>query len=321
MPIPLILDTDIGMDVDDAIALCFAALDPRLDLLAVTTVNGDTKKRAAVARALLRLVGRPEIPVGAGASLPLDGRGHAFMPSNHVDVDPVQALVDEPLPSAHELLTATLEQADAPVTVCAIGALTNLSQCFTARPDLLARVARIQVMGGCLGPYSADGFEGPPFEFNVSCDAAASAVLMGLPVPIGLVPIDVTVHAFFDEADRAAIRSAGRLGRVLDVLMDDFLAFLARLMPQASPRIRLHDPLTVATLVEPAVARFEPCAISVFGPHGACRTEASLHGRPIDRCTSVDNARLTALLVETLVRQDATGTTDAAPRPTRSGAR
>ena len=54
MPLPLILDSDIGLDVDDAIALCFAALEPRIELRAVTTVNGDTQKRASVARALLR---------------------------------------------------------------------------------------------------------------------------------------------------------------------------------------------------------------------------------------------------------------------------
>jgi len=78
MALPLILDTDIGLDVDDAVALCFAALEPRIELRAVTTVNGDTQRRASVARALLRLCGREEVPVGAGASISLDGLPHAL---------------------------------------------------------------------------------------------------------------------------------------------------------------------------------------------------------------------------------------------------
>ncbi len=67
MAVPVIIDTDIGMDVDDAIAVCFAALDPRVDLRAVTTVNGDTAARADVVRALLRMADRADVPVGAGA--------------------------------------------------------------------------------------------------------------------------------------------------------------------------------------------------------------------------------------------------------------
>lgn len=58
MALPLISDTDIGMDVDDAVALCFTALDPSFDLRAVTTVNGDTQKRARVARACFACAGR-----------------------------------------------------------------------------------------------------------------------------------------------------------------------------------------------------------------------------------------------------------------------
>ena len=87
--LPLILDTDVGLDVDDAIALCYAALEPRIDLRAVTTVYGDTQQRACVARALLRLCGREDVAVGAGAALPLDGRAHALMPVGHVDTDEV----------------------------------------------------------------------------------------------------------------------------------------------------------------------------------------------------------------------------------------
>jgi inosine-uridine nucleoside N-ribohydrolase len=226
MALPLILDTDIGLDVDDAIALCFAALEPRIELRAVTTVNGDTQQRASVARALLRLCGREDVPVGAGASLPLDGRAHASMPVAHVDTDPVRGLVDETHPSARDVLAAALE---------------------SARPDRPVTIA------ACLG-----------------------------------------------DDDRAAIAGAGRLGRALSVLMENFIALLAGFMPGVKPEVRLHDPLSAAALVHPELAGFEAARLSVLGGPAPCRLVESPHGRPIDACRSVDAKALAALMVRTL---------------------
>ena len=302
MVLPLILDTDIGMDVDDAIALCFTARDPSFDLRAVTTVNGDTQKRARVARALLRLCGRDDVPIGAGAAAPIDGREHALMPVDHVDTDEVQGIETETHPSAHDVLVAALESAtvDEPVTICTIGPVTNIASLLVTRPDLLDRVARIQMMGGCLRPWQANGVEGSLFEFNVGCDPLATSVLFSLPLPVGVVPIDVTIGAFLDEDDRSAIAAAGRLGAVLDVLMNNFLEFLRGFMPEAQHNVFLHDPLTVATLAYPDIAAFEPARVSAFGTPGACRMVESPHGRLVDACRSVDNRAIANLIVHTL---------------------
>jgi inosine-uridine nucleoside N-ribohydrolase len=312
--VPVILDTDIGMDVDDAIALSYAALDPRIDLRAVTTVNGDTQTRASVARALLRLAGRPDIPVGAGARNPIDGRENALMPRDHVDTDAAQSIEVEEHPSAHDVLRAVLEATTEPITICTIGPLTNIASFFTEHPELLDGVARIQMMGGCLERYQVNGVEWPPYEFNVGCDPTSTSIVLALPVPIGLVPIEVTVQAFLTDAQRAAIRGSGRLGEVLDKLMDNFIDLLSQLYPQASKRVFLHDPLTLATLVHDGVATFESCTVAGFGPPGAYRTLRSPHGRLLDQCTSVDNDALGALLVDTLSRVPAIGAPHRRPR-------
>jgi inosine-uridine nucleoside N-ribohydrolase len=309
MPLPLILDTDIGIDVDDALALCLAALDPRFELRAVTTVNGDTQKRAQVARALLRLCGREDIPVGAGASSPIDGRSHTTMPLAYVDTHEVQALVAETHPAAHDVLAAALESASPrdPVTVCTIGPVTNVASFLNARPDLLDRVARVQMMGGCLAPWEVEGVPGPESEFNVGCDPAAVSLLFALPVPIGLVPLDVTATACLSDDDLAAIGASGRLGGVLGVLMENFLALAGRLFEKTTPRVRLHDPLAVAALVEPRLARFEPAHVAVYGKPGDCRTVPSAHGRPIEACRAVDADALAALVVRTLAARQRAG--------------
>jgi inosine-uridine nucleoside N-ribohydrolase len=258
--------------------------------------------RERAARALLRLAGRADVLVGAGASHPIDGRENALMPRDHVDTDAAQSIENEEHPSAHDVLVAALEATTEPITICTIGPLTNIASFFTAHPDLLERVARIQTMGGCLEPYQVDGVEWPPYEFNVGCDPTSTSLVLALPVPIGLVPIEVTVQAFLTDAQRAAIRQAGRLGEVLDKLMDNFIDLLSQLFPQAAKRVFLHDPLTLATLVHDDVATFEPCTVAGFGPPGAYRTLHSPHGRVLDRCTSVDNAALGALMVDTLSR-------------------
>src|SRR3974377_1570181 len=68
MAIPFILATDIGTDVDDALALAFALRCPKLELRAVTTVSGDTVRRARIAKMLLRLAGRDDVEVAAGGA-------------------------------------------------------------------------------------------------------------------------------------------------------------------------------------------------------------------------------------------------------------
>ncbi len=72
----------------------------------------------------------------------------------------------------------------------------------------------------------------------------------------------------------------GPLGRALDVLGDNFLALLAGFMPEASSKVDLHDPITIATLVEPDLATFETRPLSAYGPAGECRTEVSPTGGP-----------------------------------------
>ena len=72
--IPIILDTDIGTDVDDALALALAVRSPEIDILAVTTVGVDACLRGRIARKLLRVLGRDEIPVAAGCGHRLDGK-------------------------------------------------------------------------------------------------------------------------------------------------------------------------------------------------------------------------------------------------------
>jgi pyrimidine-specific ribonucleoside hydrolase len=196
--IPLIIDTDPG--VDDAVALALAVASPEADLLAVTTVFGNAPVASTTANAcrLLALLGRPDVPVAAGADRPLahpcsrgaqawhgaDGLGGraATLPVPTTRPDPRGAV---------GLMADVLRSAAEPVTIVPIGPLTNIAALLDAHPGLAPRIGRIVAMGGSLGAGNTAGGA----EFNVGSDPeAAHRVLTQDAVPTTLVPLDLTTR-------------------------------------------------------------------------------------------------------------------------------
>src|SRR5438034_9488316 len=103
MATALLLDTDIGTDIDDAYALVLAARSPEIDLRAVTTVNNDVLLRARIAKKLLRLMDRDDVPVasGSGASLtPGESRGWMGHEGIGIDLSDVHVPDLDPRPAA-----------------------------------------------------------------------------------------------------------------------------------------------------------------------------------------------------------------------------
>ena len=158
-PVPLILDTDIGDDVDDVFALLLAVRDPAYDLLAVTVVYGQVEARARLARHVLDLAGRPDIPVAIGSSASLAGpvnpgdRGNSMASADEVmpgvgssEWDDLGARLD-PRP-ASELIIELVRNATVPPVLAAIGPLTNIAQVLRQAPDIAGRVASLVIMGG-----------------------------------------------------------------------------------------------------------------------------------------------------------------------------
>ena len=124
---PIILDTDIGDDIDDALALALALQSPELDVRAVTTVIDDTETRTRLAWKELGLYGRHDIPVATGASEPLldpvrPQRARQFEVLTAADTVPEAAHR-----RAAELIVETLLASPRPITLVPIGPLTNIA--------------------------------------------------------------------------------------------------------------------------------------------------------------------------------------------------
>ncbi|MGH9026090.1 MAG: nucleoside hydrolase [Acidimicrobiia bacterium] len=176
--VALILDTDIGTDVDDAFALALTVRHPDIDLRAVTTVSGDTIRRAAIAATLLRLAGRDDVEVAAGigghearAWLGHEGEG---------------LTVDDPAPAAtRDAVTLVVECThEQPLTVATVGMQSNIARALDRDPTVAERIPLLAVMGGAFASIHYEGRTLPPSsDHNLVTDPDASvrALNAGLP--------------------------------------------------------------------------------------------------------------------------------------------
>lgn len=207
---PVIIDSNSKHD--DLLAILWALSSGRLDVRAVTCVAGTQPVDQAVAYALQTLTwaGATPIPVARGAASPL------LHPHFEAGTDAAEALglegIDLPAPacepsdlSAAELMAQVLEQSEEKVTICSTGPLTNIALLFATRPDLIARIERLSIVGGGAGRGNIT----PVAEFNMFADPEAASLIFRSGVPITLSVLEATHQAYFTEEDRKAIRDHG----------------------------------------------------------------------------------------------------------------
>ena len=309
----MILDCDPGHD--DALAIIVALARPELDLLAVTTVAGNAGLDATTRNALrvLTLVGRTDIPVAAGAAGPLLRPLHVA--SNVHGVSGLEG-ADLPEPAfairpegAIELIRSVLEAAAEPVTIAAVGPLTNIALLVRTHPEILDRIAGFRIMGGAI----TEGNTTASAEFNIWQDPEAARMVFDAGRPITLMTLDVTHEALFGAADVARLDALGtRVGSVFADLLRYFSRFHAeRYGWDGSP---IHDAVAVAQLALPDLVRTVPYRVDVETTSELTRgrTVVDLHGltgRPpnVDVGVEIDRARFVDVLVEAVASVGATG--------------
>jgi inosine-uridine nucleoside N-ribohydrolase len=198
----VIVDTDLAGD--DLVALAYLAADPRVDLAGVS-VSGTGEVRcprgAAVAGGVLEALGSGDVPVACGPSEPLSG-DRAFPTDWRDAADDAwgltlpSTLVSEAGGDAVAFLIDQVESSSDPVTLLALGPLTNVAHAMTERPDLIANIERVVVMGGAVdvpGNVSlVDGDQPLNAEWNFYVDPSAAATVMSSGAPLTLVSLDAT---------------------------------------------------------------------------------------------------------------------------------
>lgn len=282
----MILDTDIGTDADDALALALAIRHPDVDLRAVTTVSGDAHRRARIARKLLLLAGRDDVEVAAGIGFAGGELGHEgegiLEDGEEIEIserDGVDLLVE-----ADEMVT--------------IGPQTNLA----AAVERGARIRRLTVMGGAFAPIvDLGGTQPPSADHNLVCDGEASLRALNAAPPTLWVPLDVSVATYLTPGDVEHLHRGDELCRAVARMIDVWRVVLRRLTDGAYPpdrAVALHDPLAIACTVERSFVTVERLPVRVVRDGDHVRTLVDpLNGVSADVVRSVDVTALREFLL------------------------
>jgi purine nucleosidase len=196
---PVIFDTDIGTDIDDAYALAALIHRPELELLGVTTVSSDAVARARLAAKLLRVAGGPwaDVPVYAGISTPAQ-----YMTQ-------VEWARDFHSPALHdsggvEFMRREILARPGKVTLIAVGELTNVAALLESEPGIGRKIRAIALMGGAVYRGHAPGSRPEP-EWNIRSNAKAAHVVFESGVPLLVAPLDSTADLKLTPEMRARI--------------------------------------------------------------------------------------------------------------------
>ena len=183
---PVIFDTDIGTDIDDAYALAALIHRPELELVGVTTVSSDAVARARLAAKLLHVAGGrwARVPVYAGISTPVQ-----YMKQ----VDWAKGFAS---PSLHEsggiqFMRAQVDARPGAITLIAVGELTNIAALLQSEPGIATKIRAIALMGGSIYRGYAAGSKPEP-EWNIKSNAKAAQVVFESGVPLLVAPLDST---------------------------------------------------------------------------------------------------------------------------------
>lgn len=250
-PEKIIIDTDIGDDVDDAFAVALALRSPELQILGITTTFGDTETRAKLADRLLGETGHSDIPVAVGTPTKANNtftqrayaEGGRFARTSH--------------PKAVDFILEQIRKNPGQITLVAIGPLVNVGALMDRDSEAFRNLRRVVLMGGSISRRYGDlGYtpdRGPEPEWNIKIDIPSAQKLFASGVPIFMMPLDST-QLKLDEVKREILFS-------VKTPLTDALTVLYHEWGQQTPT--LFDVMTIAYILKPDLCPTKPLHISV----------------------------------------------------------
>lgn len=246
----VIIDTDIGDDIDDAFAVALAVKSPELNVLGITTTFGETEVRAQILDRFLGEIGRADIPVLAGkpaGKTPMSQRRYAesghYAKSSHRD--------------AAEFILDQIRRYPGEITLIAIGPLMNVGEVIDRDAATFHKLKRVVIMGGSIrrgyGDYGYNQPVPPAPEWNILNDVKSAQKLFASGVPLFVMPLDST-QLKLDEVKRAFLFTRA-------TPVTDQLTILYHLWGQETPT--LFDPMTVVFVLKPELCPVTPLHIEI----------------------------------------------------------
>lgn len=299
--IKIILDTDIGDDIDDAFALSIALNEPRCELLGVTTVFRNSEKRAKMAKSLIKAFDK-DVKVYAGCDAPLIAKVDDLIPSEIKAREKLDEkgkyLIPQYLPlmdesdvekeHAVDYIISTVHQYPHEVTIVAIGPLTNVAMAMRKDPDIIPLIKEIRIMGGHPKDIHCK-------EWNIFCDPEAARIVYSSSVRLYAVGLNVTMQVKLEEKHREKLKQVdGERFSLLSNMMEKWFKHYEFACPV------MHDPLAISTLfTDVCTFSFEPIYVGLEGEERAV-TKLDKRGNEICYADSVDTDKFFHYFIKTI---------------------
>ncbi len=269
----IILDTDLGTDVDDILALTLLAKSPNIDLLGVSTVYGDTALRSRLTRATLDLLGRTDVPVFTGENIPMSQKD-IFWAGHEGTKLPIWDYIFEPKQhNAVDFLLNAAQTYGKTLTIFAIGPFTNIGHALKKDPNFLEKIHELVIMGGAF--YS----DFP--EHNIVSDVISSNMMFKPQHRITAIGLDVTTKVYFTHKEFQQLYTLpNHLGELLKEQITNWLNFLEYQQGRIFNSINPHDPLAAMAILMPELFNFDVGEISVITKAGQNQGHTNFHSNP-----------------------------------------
>jgi len=284
--VPVLLDTDIGNDIDDALCLAYLLAEPECDLVGITTVCGEPTRRAEMASALCHVAGRAEIPIHAGSPDCLyQVQTQPTCPQANALGNWPRQRQFEPF-TAIEFLRQTIRSRPGEITLLTIGPLTNIGLLFKVDPEIPRLIKELVMMVGHFDPAKRIP------ETNAKVDIWASDIVFKAPVPrLRAVGLDVTMQC---RVGAGGVWTKLRVPRLAPAL--DF----AEVWFESVDHITFHDPLAAVDVFHSDVLTYERGEIEMDLRDGMTLTGS---GSRHELATQVDVPRFFERYLTTVARE------------------
>jgi len=242
----VIIDTDIGENIDDLLATAFALNSPEFEVAAITTVDGDTQARSRIARRLTSVLGHPDIPVAAGYPRALPHGGSDVLPGAAVTQGALareEAFLPPPSPlGADELIAQLAAESPGEITLLTLGALTNVAYAFLRWPNTAANLREVITCGG--------RFDNPPVSigWNLRYDPIAAAIVGCSGAQWTLLSEGMMDEVPLRDED---LRCLSKASTPSAALLSDAIDLWKKNKPDATPTPHLDDVIGFMHLADP----------------------------------------------------------------------
>lgn len=288
----VLIDTDIGDDIDDVFAIGLALSSPELEIIGISSAFSDTELKARLLDRLLCETGRSDIPVAVG--IPTPG---TFTQARWAERQP-----PKPHPDAVTFLLDKIRQHPGEITLIGLGPLTNIGAAIRRDPETFRKLKRVVIMGGSVRMgYNDLGFNpthGPDAEYNIYSDIPAAQALFTSGVPLFVMPLDATQLKLDDSKRLLLFSQSTNLTDAMALLYQQWSIGHALVEPT------LYDDVAVAYAIDSAYCPATPLNLVVDGKGFTRETP----GPPnTQTCLKIDSDKFFELFMHRLLTQHLQG--------------